>query len=181
MLTRLRTFRRDKSGLAAVEFALILPLMIAMFFGVEELSQALACRANVVNVASTTADLVAQQSATTAADLQNTFLAANAILYPYDPSVAQITLTSVVYDPATGSLTSGKVAWSKTKGGTAHAPGTTMALPAGLMVANQSVIVAEISYPYTSPTVKFVTNRTWKNTFYAKPRRVASIPCPDCT
>jgi Flp pilus assembly protein TadG len=181
MLRRFRTFRRDKSGLAAVEFALILPVMITMFFGVEELSLALSCRANVVNVASTTADLVAQQSTTTAADIQNVFKAANAILYPYDPSVAQITLTSVVYDTTTKSLTVGNVAWSQTQGGTVHAKGSTMTLPAGVLVAGQSVIVAEITYPYTSPTVKFVTGQTWKNTFYSKPRRVASIPCPDCT
>jgi Flp pilus assembly protein TadG len=181
MLRRWGTFRRDKSGLAAVEFALILPLMIALFFGVEELSLALSCRANVVNVASTTADLVAQQSTITAADIKNVFKAANAILYPFNPSVAQITLTSVIYDTANPSLVAGKVDWSRTQGGTAHGLGTTMTLPAGLMVAGQSVIVAEITYPYTSPTLKFVKNQVWQNTFYTKPRRVASIPCPDCT
>lgn len=178
MLRPFRRFRRDKSGLAAVEFALILPVMITMFFGVEELSLALSCRANVVNVASTTADLVAQQSTTTVADINNTFKAANAILYPFDPSVAKITLTSVTYDTGTKSLTVGNVAWSQTQGGTKRSG--TMTLPAGVLVAGQSVIVAEITYPYTSPTTKFVTGQTWKNTFYSKPRRVAAIPCPDC-
>lgn len=179
MLRRFRKFRGDRSGLAAVEFALILPVMITMFFGVVELSLALSCRADVVNVASTTADLVAQSSSISASDIKNVFKAANAILYPYDPAPAQITVTSVVYDTGTKSLTVGNVAWSQTQGGTKRSG--TVTLPAGLLVANQSVIMAEITYPYTSPTTHFVSGQIWQNTFYTKPRRVPTISCPDCT
>ncbi len=57
-------------GLAAVEFALLLPVMITMFFGVVELSLALLCRADVSIMASTAADLIAQESTTQTSDHQ---------------------------------------------------------------------------------------------------------------
>ena len=183
MLKRLRRLRKDKSGLAAVEFAMLLPVMITLFFGVVELSLALTCRANVTNVASVAADLVAQESAMTTADMNNVFSAANAMLYPYDTSVAQITVSSIVYDTVSKSLTSGKVGWSCAKNTTAKTVGNTVTLPAGLMTADSSVIMAEISYAYTSPTTKFITGtKTMTNTFYTKPRRVAKIAAPSsCT
>ena len=169
----------NKDGLAAVEFALLLPVMITLFFGVVEVSLALACRADVTNVASTAADLVAQESALTSTDVSNVWSALNAILYPYDTSLAKVTLSSINYDTSTNSLTSGKVAWSCGKNATARTVGATVTLPAGLMVANGSVIMSEITYNYTSPTTKIVTGtKVMTNTFYTKPRRVAQIAGP---
>ncbi len=179
MLGRLRKFRKDKKGLAAIEFAMLLPVMLTLFFGVVEISLALTCRANVTNVASVAADLVAQESSMTTADMTNVFNAANAMLYPYDTSVAQITVSSVVYDTVSQSLTSGKVGWSCAKNATAKSAGSTVTLPAGLMTANSSVVVAEITYNYTSPTTQFITGtKVMSNTFYLKPRRVPSIAGP---
>ena len=56
----LKRFRRSRDGMAAAEFAMLLPVLLTLFFGVMEFSLALACRADVANVASTAADLVAQ-------------------------------------------------------------------------------------------------------------------------
>jgi Flp pilus assembly protein TadG len=178
-MTLLRRFRDAKDGLAAVEFALLLPVLITLFFGVVEVSLALICRADVTNVASTVADLVAQESSVTTGDMTNVFSAANAILYPYSPTPAQITVTSVVYNTATSSLTSGKVAWSCTHGGTARTVGAIITLPDTLMTANGSVIMSEITYNYTSPTTKVITGtKVMTNTFYTKPRRTAAIAGP---
>ena len=169
----------NDSGLAAVEFALLLPVMITLFFGVVEVSLALLCRADVTNVASSAADLIAQESAVSTGDMTNVFSAANALLYPYDTSVAKITVSSIVYDTTTKSLTSGKVAWSCTRNGTQRTPGATVTLPSDLMTANGSVIMSEISYNYSSPTTKIITGiKTMTNTFYTKPRRVAAIAGP---
>jgi Flp pilus assembly protein TadG len=178
-MTLLRRFRKAKDGLAAVEFALLLPVMITLFFGVVEVSLALTCRADVTNVASTVADLIAQESTVSTSDMTNVFSAANAILYPYSTTPAQMTVTSIVYDTGTNSLTSGKVAWSCTRGGTARSPGTTVNLPANLMTANGSVIMSEVNYSYTSPTTKVITGpQLMTNTFYTKPRRVLAITGP---
>jgi Flp pilus assembly protein TadG len=176
LLTR---FRKAKDGLAAVEFALLLPVMVILFFGVIEVSLALGARADVANVASTVADLVAQESSMTTADMTNVFSAADAILYPYSTSVAHITVTSIVYNTTSQSLTSGSVAWSCTQGGTARSVSSNVSLPSGLMTANGSVIMSEITYNYQSPTTQILTGPvTMSNVFYTKPRRVSTITAP---
>lgn len=193
MVRKLRRFRRDKKGLAAVEFALILPVMITLFFGIVELSMALAARADVTNMASIAADLVAQESTLTSQDMANVFAASSAILYPYSTTPATITVYSII-DNGTSA---GQVLWSCTKTGSGNATNGPTAPPAGTtggdMIAATnldssgnpkfgglgSVILATINYNYASPTTQVVTGPvTMKNMFYTKPRRVARIAKP---
>ena len=191
-----RGFRKSKDGAAAVEFAILLPLMISMFFGVVETSLALLCRADVSVMASTAADLISQVNAASTTDITNVYAAAGTILYPYyDPSVGgsakpTIRLTSVIYDSSSGTpTTSGKVAWTCTQSGsgtltpTARAVGDTVTFPQALMTTNGSVIIAEVAYNYASPTTKVITGSiNMANNFYTKPRRVAQIAAPSsCT
>jgi Flp pilus assembly protein TadG len=198
----LARFRKAKDGLAAVEFAMLLPVMITLFFGVVELSLALACRADVTNMASAAADLVAQEQSISATDMANVFNASTAILYPYKTSPLTVTIYSIVDDGAKG--TGGKVAWSCTKVGSANATTGSTTVPTdgygtsgnpttgGQMIANGnlvngtptygssgSVIIAKVDYLYSSPTTKVITGDIkMSNVFYARPRRVSQIPKP---
>jgi Flp pilus assembly protein TadG len=181
----------DKSGTAAVEFALLLPLMITMFFGVVESSLALLCRADVSVMASTAADLISQVNTASTADIANVYSAAGTLLYPYyDPSVTgsakpTIRITSVIYDTTSKSMTSGKVAWTCTQSGSgtlspvSRGVNSTVTLPQALMTTNGSVIIAEVAYNYASPTTQVITGAiNMTNNFYAKPRRAAQITAP---
>lgn len=169
----------DRQGLAAVEFALILPIMLSMLLGLTELSQALACRAAVTNMASTGADLVAQETSASSTDLDNVFNALNAMLYGFSTSSASIELTSVI-DGGAGN--SPKVAWSCNKGGSHETKGSSslsIALPAGLITAGGggSVIWSKITYSYSSRLNYFLNGPiTWTSNFYSKPRRVLQVP-----
>ena len=173
-------FRRAKDGLAAVEFAFILPVMITMFFGTVEMSNALGARADVTSMASTAADLVAQQSNMTNADMTNVMSAVNSILYPYTTNSATIVISSVVVD-SSGNY---KVAWSDVwKGsaasGSARTVGSTITtLPAGLLTAGsgQGIIMAEITYNYTSASTQLMKLPiTMSNVFYSKPRKSLTV------
>ena len=194
---RLACFRRpagDESGVAAVEFALLLPFMITLFFGVVESSLALLCRADVSKMAGTAADLISQASSVSSSDLTNVYAAAGSILYPYyDPSVAgsakpTIRLTSVIDDgsgAAGQNHLTGKVAWTCTQSGSgtltpsSRAVNSTVTLPQPLMTGGGSLIIAEIAYNYASPTTKVIAGPiNFTNNFYTKPRRVAQIPAP---
>jgi Flp pilus assembly protein TadG len=53
-------FAKDSSGAAAVEFAMLLPIMFMLFYGTIEFSQALTVDRRVTQIASATADLVAR-------------------------------------------------------------------------------------------------------------------------
>lgn len=172
MLTNLHRMWRSKDGLAAVEFALLAPVMLLMFFGTVELSAALDCRARVNNVASTAADLVAQETSVSSSDMANVFAALNSIIYPYSTTPARIVISSLTYNTST----TGKVAWSDAQNATARTVGSSVTVPTGLMSSGGSVILAEITYTYSSPTTQFLTSAiTMTNTFYAHPRRSATV------
>jgi Flp pilus assembly protein TadG len=184
----------NTDGTAAVEFALLMPVMITLFFGVVESSMALICRADVSMMASTAGDLIAQANAATTADISNVYSAAGTVLYPYyDPSVTgsakpTIRITSVV-DDGSGAVgqnhLTGKIAWTCTQSGSGTlTPGTrvvndTVTLPQAIMTENGSIVIAEIAYSYASPTTKIIAGPiNFTNNFYAKPRRVAQIAAP---
>jgi TadE-like protein len=76
----------DRRGIAATEFAFIVPLMLVMFFGTVELCSGVASDRKVSLMARTLADLTSQNTAVTATQLQNFFNASNAIMWPYVPS-----------------------------------------------------------------------------------------------
>jgi len=183
-MTGWHRFRKAEDGLAAVEFALLLPVMITLFFGVVESTLALLCRADVSVMASTAADLISQEGAATPADLSNVYAAAGTILYP-NTGTPTIRLTSVIYDTVSQSTTSGKVDWTCTQAGTgtltpaSRNHGDTVTLPQALMTTNGSVIIAEVAYSYASPTTKVITGPiNMTNNFWTKPRRVAQITRP---
>ncbi|HUO98450.1 MAG TPA: TadE/TadG family type IV pilus assembly protein [Rhizomicrobium sp.] len=174
MLKRLEPFARCKRGMAAVEFALVAPVMIAMFFGTVELSEALACRSRVDRMSATAADLVAQSTSVSTADMTNIFGASNAVLYPFSSAQAQIVVSSLVDDGHGGA----KVAWSNAQHATPRTVGSAVTVPTGLIVSGSggSVIFAEISYNYTSPTTDVLPGTiTMTSSFYSRPRRSTTV------
>ena len=184
----------NEDGTAAVEFALLLPVMITLFFGVVESSMALICRSDVSIMAATAGDLIAQANTATAADLSNIYSAAGTVLYPYyNPATVgsqkpTIRITAVNDDgsgAANGNKLTGKVAWTCTQAGSGtltpatRAVNETVTLPQPLMTDKGSIIIAEIAYSYASPTTKVITGPiNFTNNFYAKPRRVAQLAAP---
>jgi Flp pilus assembly protein TadG len=197
MLTRIklsifRRFRRSEKGLAAVEFALILPVMITMLFGMGELSMAVFARTDITQIASTVADLVAQESAPSSTDLQNVYRAAYTILYPFK-NKPTIRITSINYDStAADPGWTGKVSWTCTSpGGTGSLTGTTpkannaysITKPTGatqaMLSTGGSVLMVEVAYTYASPTSQVVLGSyNYTDKFYTKPRRVGQLPPP---
>lgn len=172
MLNRLRRAWNAKGGLAAVEFALLAPIMIAFFMGGIELTDALACKQKVTGMAATAADLVAQETNVTNADIGNVFSAINSIVYPYPTTGLKIVVTSLTYVDAT----TGKVAWSDAQNTTARAVNTTVTVPTGVLASGGSIILTEVTYPYTSHVAKYLASSTnMTSTFYARPRRSTSV------
>ena len=60
MSLRVRGLLNDRSGLAAVEFAMVFPIMVVMYFGVVEFSSAIAVDRKATQVARTLSDLTSQ-------------------------------------------------------------------------------------------------------------------------
>lgn len=178
LLAKLRAFAAargagDETGVAAVEFALIVPILITLYLGMVEFSLAVTADRKVTTLTSSTADLVARSQTMNSTELNNIFEAATAIMTPYDTAPLKIVVTSVSID-ADGDAT---VAWSEGyQGGAEKTDGASVTLPNGLAVPNTSVIMAEVSYDYNS-ALNYVINApiTLGDTFYMRPRAVASV------
>lgn len=148
---RLRRLRLAEGGAAAVEFALILPIMLLLYIGSVEASTLISMDRRVQSVAGAVGDLVARSNATlAAADLTDYFRAAGGIMTPYPSSELKQVVTLVNVD-ATGKATIG---WCKQYVNGIYATcsdyPTGYKLPAAMIAVakGQSVIVATASYSY---------------------------------
>ena len=172
IVTLWRKFRRDRRGVSAVEFALIAPLLIMIYFSLAELCQAMLAERKVAHAASAVGDLVAQVSTVSASDLTDIYAAAGSVMTPYSTTPLKIRITSVTADASDKTT----VAWSQGSGLTGLPTGSTVVLPANLLPANQTLIMSEVQYAYTSPLdYWFKSAVNFDQTYYLRPRVSQSI------
>jgi Flp pilus assembly protein TadG len=180
MPARLRRFAEDKRGVSAIEFAMLLPLMVTLYLGTVEISQGIAINRKVSITARTLADLAAQSQTLTNAQLQDLLKASSAVMTPYNdsdptkPARLGVTVTSVNID-AQGKAT---VAWSQTlNNGPTHSQGDAVTLPAAaLAVPNTSLVWSQAQYAY-APTFGYVLTQTINlhDQLYMRPRLSDSV------
>jgi Flp pilus assembly protein TadG len=165
----LRRFNRDERGVAAVEFALLAPVMILLYFGLAELSMGMMAERRAAHAASVMADLVAQESQISGTQITDIFNVSHRIMAPFPSAPLQMRISSLTAD-ASARLS---VAWSK---GDAMAIGAAAGVPAGLVAANDSVIRADVTYVFTSPIGQVLPNAlTYHETFYLRPRKGTQV------
>ena len=189
MSLRVRGLLNDRSGLAAVEFAMVFPIMVVLYFGVVEFSSAIAVDRKATQVARTLSDLTSQSITVGDADIRNFGEAAKAIMTPYPPSPLVSSITEVYIDSVSGIA---RVQWSKglTIGVTGdvsiaatapHSPGDVVTLPTTLVAAKGTFVIwSEVSYTYT-PAVGIVlgqTGITFRDVSYTRPRLVLCVLYP---
>jgi Flp pilus assembly protein TadG len=159
-------FRRDARGLAAIEFALILPFMAILYFGAIEVSLLISADRKVTETASALADLVARTDSINAADISNVFDASRALFEPYDASTVQMRITSLVDKDKVAT-----VDWSQGRNIAPRNAGDTVVVEPGVLPASGSVIMAEVSYNYQTALGFFLKDGMMLHeTFYLRPR-----------
>lgn len=166
---------RSASGLAAVEFALIAPIMILLFFGVVESSGALSASRKSLLASNTLADLVAQETQILKSDLDDLFIGMEDVIDPRDIDVT-FRVLSVTFDAADGKV---KVDWSyDSAGAEPYAAGTeyTGDLEVALFDDTSSLVIAETAYSYASPvSQKIIGPLTFDKAASRWPRRPARV------
>ena len=177
LIRSLSRYARDVRAVSAVEFALILPIMITLFLGGTELSQAIAVKRKSVLVNRTLADLVAQDSCITNGEMTSIFNASAAVLSPYSTGNLKIVVSGVSVN-AGGIAT---VVWSDPFQATPRTVGSTLTLPPGLNTAGSWLVFAETTYEYTPPIgYTIVGMLPLKDNMYLRPRLTASIARVGC-
>jgi Flp pilus assembly protein TadG len=184
VLTRLRDLRGDHGGVAAIEFAIVLPFMLVLYIGGVELGDGLAIQVKVTDTTHIVADLVTQQTTSTTKTMVDTILgASSATMAPYSsPPYSAANLVVTVSEVSTNASGAATVTWSDSLNGTKRPVGQVMTLPASLVgLPNVSLILGEVSYRYT-PNLGYniVGTVTIADSYYLFPRNSASITCATC-
>jgi Flp pilus assembly protein TadG len=185
---------RDRRGVAAVEFAFIVPLLLSMYFVTMEVSQAIEANKKVSRVGSMIADLVTQQQTISKSELDAILTIGESLLQPYNRSKPTITITAIeITDEPSPKV---KVFWSRKLQAGAFsvgaAKGTTTTVPAALNTKGSFLVrvVAELGYkpvvtwaaadkPTLGLTAAF-DNISMAETYYLRPRMSQQITCGDC-
>lgn len=176
-LAPLRRLARDNSGLALVEFALVLPIALTLYMAGYQISDAIACNRKVTITARATADLTSQYSILTTNDVMTILAASTKVMAPYDASNALVRVSEITTDGGGNT----KVTWSKAINGAALVAGSTATLPTQLKYNNSSLIYAEVVYSYKPvASFGFVSPKTLTQNIYMVPRTSDDVNCTDC-
>jgi Flp pilus assembly protein TadG len=174
---------RDARGMAAVEFAMIVPIMFFLFAGTIEFSQALTVDRRVTQAASSTADLIARapNSGMTADQVDRDLRIIEQLIAPYDLSRLYVKVISVIAQgtPGNPSALNYVVDWSRDNlAGTPHVRGDSYnEIPQGLLIAGESVIVSEARYNYVPLIFSYYITSAFDMTerFFMKPRNSSCV------
>lgn len=169
ILTRLRG---DKRGVSAVEFAMLAPVMIAMYFGLAEFCQGFMAQKRMGHATSMVADLIAQRDVMTGAQIDDIFKVGTLIMKPFSATPLKMRVSSVTR----GTDGVAKVDWSRGSGLTARTTGSTVTVPSGMIANGETVVMSEATYDYDSPVDYMMPAITkFSQTFYLRPRSVDKI------
>ncbi|MBZ9844417.1 pilus assembly protein [Mesorhizobium sp. CA15] len=193
---KVKQFCRDRRGIAAIEFAFIVPVLLIMYFITMEASQAIETGKKVSRIGSMVADLVTQQQAVVKANLDAMMKIGISTLRPYNRSSPTIIITGIqISDEASPTV---KVAWSRKLVGNTYSvdasPGDTTTVPSTLKIRNTFLVRVESDLGYV-PVIAWSENNNQQKalgllstfshinmseTYYLRPRRSPTIPCSDC-
>lgn len=165
-------FRSNSGGVAAIEFAMVLPVLAVAYLGMVNLAQMVMINRKVTQLTSTLSDLTARLQTIPTAEITNIFKAGETIMLPYSSAKVKMMIASIVID-ANGI---GRICWaSGYNGATVPARGDAVSLPSSVKVPSTSVIMARASYDFVPPIGKdafsFIANATLgDNPIYSRPR-----------
>ncbi len=162
-----RDFRHRTEGVAAVEFALILPVMALMFIGSVEMSQAVSIDRRTSQVAASTSDLVARiEGGVTEGEMLDIAKIGSWLVKPFDTTKLKIklSLVSIPLCPGGGTCPTGdpgasdpniKTRWkcdydsNSPNSITCTCQNAQYTMPsAGLIKYGDAVIISDVEYSY---------------------------------
>jgi Flp pilus assembly protein TadG len=165
---RVSQFCHDERGVAsAVEFAMVLPLLLTFWLGGVEVSQAVSVDRKVTLAARAVADLVSQSTSVNTTEIGDILNASSSVVAPWSTSNLKVIVSQVKID-AQGNA---KIDWSDARNTTSRPPNQVVAVPTALKVPNTWLIWGEVQYDYR-PAIGHVITGTLplKEQIYMRPR-----------
>jgi Flp pilus assembly protein TadG len=140
-----RRFAASTQGMAAIEFAMILPVLMVLFLGTLDGGRAIAIYMKVRSATYALDAITNQYTTVQASDMTGIMGAITQMMQPYSSTPAIIKISQVKVSAAKAAT----ISWGVAQGGSARAQGSSISLPSNLAVANTYLIFAEVSYTYT--------------------------------
>lgn len=174
LMRRLSRFAGARKGLAALEFAILLPMMVFLLFGSCDLIDVMIVNRRVQNVSASIADVVARDTEVSNSEIQGLWSSLSVLMYPEGVGTAmdvRVTSVSISNNKAT-------VVWSEGFNGLAPmSKNSTVSLPSAMIQNGSSLIMAETVYRYSSVLgFLFSGTVTMNYTAYRRSRLVDPIP-----
>jgi hypothetical protein len=178
-LPSIRRLKKDRRGMAAVEFALIAPTLILVVVGVFELTLRFRAGDEATRYCHEVADLVARQSTMGTSDIKDLYNASIFMMKPID-TTANLDMDVAAIGFKNDASKDPYLLWRRWSG--AEIP-PVLSDAAGLGDVNESVILVSINYRYTSPisTLLDGPKLTLTRHAYARPRETRLITMDGAT
>lgn len=187
----LRRYRRNRDGIAAVEFALLVPVLLLLYLGTMEISTGVSVNKRIARVAATTADLVAQQEQVNRNQLDEIMKVSESILFPYYADNPRVTIIGI--NVSNTFPEGGRTVWSRRmeKDGSFVEPvaeNQDIWVPDRLRIEGTFLLMARAEINYL-PLITWVTDRNpdgspagipMSERYWFHPRLVNAIDCTNC-
>lgn len=161
---------RDRRGLAAIEFAFVLPIMLLALLGTVEISNLVNSYSKTVSASQTVADLTGQSAALTTADMNGIVAAAQRVLDPLisNSTTLGVEVTSIGFDAANKPIQLWRFSWGM-------AQASALSGAQGLGITGESVIMVSLSYTCIPLIHDIVPQKTFREVSYSRPRLARKI------
>jgi Flp pilus assembly protein TadG len=170
----LSRLRRNEDGLAAIEFAILAPLLVSMYFGLAEVASGVATDRAVSHAANVIGDLASQTSNIDREDLEDVLSATLRVMNIDDASKVTIQLDSWSRDSGGNDTLVGSAVMNS---GAANLPSfDTSKIDTSIMDEKAGILVARVAYNYAPLKLLYMEqNITLSDTFVLKPRRSSTV------
>jgi Flp pilus assembly protein TadG len=178
-----RRFVASRRGVVAIEFAMILPVLLLAFLGTVDAGRAIAVYMKVHSATYTLASITNQYPSVQTSDLQTITGATSVVMAPYPSASAVVTISQVQINSSNKTT----ISWSYSLNGTARAQGSSITVPANILAAVGSppsgtfsyLIFSEVSYTYTPMFGYFITGSlALSDNLFVTPRGVQCVLYP---
>lgn len=175
LMQSLRRFVRENKGVAALEFAIIAPLlMVPLLLGSVDLIDVMGANKRAQNAAASLADVTARDTEISNSELASLWRGLDVLMYPNAAGSMEIRISSV----SIVNASTARVVWSEGHGGmAARTANSTVSLDSRMMVVGTSVIMVESVYKYDAPLGFLFQNQVrMTHNAYRRSRLVDPIP-----